>query len=664
MKLNQIWNRNNGRSDDNNIIRRNYNNNNKNNNNHSLIRSQLYLNNNNESTHNSSNITSNMNTFFSQRRLNNGSSNLFPMPATIHNFSANFNHYIAMLVKEDKLFHHSLKKSLSSSLLDYFNDFSFSNNAKVIFIQSPSFCGINHIINEIKAKHAHIIYRPVLNQRDLFSNLQEVLTYELKHANLSSANKKLFFIVENFPIEIVNMAISNTNKNNLYQQWVSQFKSFTQLILSYLNNSTTHNSKLTHQHTTILFWWEDNSFDTYIIDKLFRKEIINHPQTLLITIKPITCNKVKSIIKDILAYYSLSKTESVLDSIYSITKHNLLQLHNYLLFYIKSSTHSKPSTLPTFALNEQERDLFHLLGRLLYNKRIDKRTFKIRGMTKQEMLSKPTPELYFTISDILNACPISKEEFNHLLIENAFNHYKVIDELALLLDANSFCEGLNKFEYKLKERNYPVDNTIESLKYVLNAQAVISFNLSQYSVGNKHSFGQFTKSIYNYKVEFDKSVYEKVIESHKEVAVMSKQTYLKEVLPFYVALNSKEHKYNNKKYVNNLLAEYSNGNELSDYELNRMKCESKCNVNIVDDIKLRNLERNIIMNKLHNKQSENHLFKEKGKHIKTYRDKREEEREYVENVASLLYDDDDEEGGGGDSNNEDNSLYSDVDSEE
>ena len=664
MKLNQIWNRSNGRSDDNNIIRRNYNNNNKNNNNHSLIRSQLYLNNNNDNSY-SSNATSNVSTFFSQRRLNNVNSSLFPMPATVSNFTANFNHYIATLVKDDKLFHHSLKKSMSSSLLDYFNDFSFSNNAKVVFIQSPSFCGINHIINEIKAKHAHIVYRPVLNQSDLFSNLQEVLTYELKHSNLSGANKKLFFIVENFPIEIVNMAISNTNKNNIYQRWVSQFKSFTQLILSYLNCSTTthnNNSNLTRQHTTILFWWEDNSFDTYIIDKLFKKEIINHPKTLLITIKPITCNKVKSIIKEVLAYYSLSKTESVLDSIYSITKHNLLQLHNYLLFYIKSSTHSKPSTLPSLALNEQERDLFHLLGRLLYNKRIDKRTLKIRGMTKQEMLEKPTPELYFTISEILNACPISKEEFNHLLIENAFHHYKVIDELALLLDANSFCEGLSKFDYKLKERNYPIDNTIESLKYVLNAQAVVSFNLSQYSVGNKNAFGQFSKSIYNYKVEFDKTVYEKVIESHKEVAVMSRQTYLKEVLPFYAALNNKDHKHNNKKYVNNLLAEYSNGNELSDYELNRIKCESKNNVNIVDDIKQRNLERNVIINKLHNKQSDYHLFKEKGKHIKTYRDKQKEEREYVENVASLLYDDEEDEGGDN-SNNEDNSLYSDVDSE-
>jgi hypothetical protein len=157
-------------------------------------------------------------------------------------------------------------------------------------------------------------------------------------------------------------------------------------------------------------------------------------------------------------------------------------------------------------------------------------------------------------------------------------------------------------------------------------------------------------------------VYEKVIESHKEVAVMSRQTYLKEVLPFYAALNNKDHKHNNKKYVNNLLAEYSNGNELSDYELNRIKCESKNNVNIVDDIKQRNLERNVIINKLHNKQSDYHLFKEKGKHIKTYRDKQKEEREYVENVASLLYDDEEDEGGDN-SNNEDNSLYSDVDSE-
>lgn len=612
------------------------------------------MNNNNHSSH-STNITSSVNAFFSQRRLNNVGSNLFPLPATLSNFSANFDHYIATLVKEDKLFHHSLKKSLSSSLLDYFNDFASSANAKVVFIQSPSFCGLNHLVSEIKAKHAHITYRPVLNQSDLFSNLQEVLTYELKHLNLSGANRKLFFIVENFPVEMVNMAMSNTNKNNLYQQWVAQFKRFTQLILSYLNNSA-HNAQLTHQHTTILFWWEDNSFDTYIIDKLFRKDIINHPQTLLITVKPITCTKVKSIIKEVLAYYSLSRQESVLDSIYTMTKHNLLQLHNYLLYYIKSAAHSKPSTLPTFAPNEQERDLFHLLGRLLYNKRIDRRTFKIRGMTKQEMLSKPTPELYYAIADILNACPISKEEFNHLLIENAFNHYKVIDELALLLDANSFCEGLNKFEYRLKERNFPVDSTMESLKYVLNAQAVVSYNLSQYSVGNKHSFGQFTKSIYNYKVEFDKNVHEKVIESHKEVALMSRQTYLKEVLPFYVALNSKEHKRNNKKYLNSMLAEYSNGNELSDYELNRMKCESKSNGGTVDEGKVGSLERNVIMNKLHNKQSEYHLFKERGKHIKTYRDKREEEREYFDNVVNLMCD---EEGSSG----EDNSLYSDVDEE-
>ena len=50
----------------------------------------------------------------------------------------------------------------------------------------------------------------------------------------------------------------------------------------------------------VLFWWEDNSIDNYVLDKIFKKEIIGHKNTEIIIIKQVTNTKLKAIISEIL----------------------------------------------------------------------------------------------------------------------------------------------------------------------------------------------------------------------------------------------------------------------------------------------------------------------------------------------------------------------------
>ena len=58
--------------------------------------------------------------------------------------------------KEDKLFHHSLKK-MNCTLPKYFNDLYTTKelSKRIIFLQSPSFNGINYIIQDIKTNFTY-----------------------------------------------------------------------------------------------------------------------------------------------------------------------------------------------------------------------------------------------------------------------------------------------------------------------------------------------------------------------------------------------------------------------------------------------------------------------------------------------------------------------------
>lgn len=535
--------------------------------------------------------------------------------------------------KEDKLFHHSLKK-MNCTLPKYFNDLYITKelSKRIIFLQSPSFNGINYIIQDIKDSFVYEEFKPTLQKEDQFENLLSLIEDRINNQLLTYGNQ--FVLIQDFPLELYNMVINNTTGNRLYHQWIDQFKVFIEKLKKLLDSK---NPKV-----IVLFWWEDNSIDNYILDKIFKKEIITHKNTEIIIIKQVTNTKLKAIISEILhtffIFISMNNTkkknsgnDTITEKLITESKGNLLQLKEILFYFIQNyKKNNRNLTNKSGPQNKEEidRDIFHLLGKILYNKRIDPRdNKKIRQMTKKELTQYPYPKLYFKIQDIIDASPLPKEEFNNLLIEGAFSHFKDIGELADATDSFSFTNTMNKFHFKLEEKNFPLQDTIENMKFILNGHAITAFNLSQYDCG-KSSFHSYKKSIYHYKILFNYNFYYECIENNASVFGMGKKKFMKEVEPYYRAMKKQK-----KQRI-----DINGNNELNDYDLDRIKNEKKENNSFVEEER-RNYyikKEDIIYD------NDTHIEREKKKIVKVIGNKQAEQVQEMQNIIDLFASGDEE----------------------
>ena len=138
--------------------------------------------------------------------------------------------------------------------------------------------------------------------------------------------------------------------------------------------------------------------------------------------------------------------------------------------------------------DESERDFsglsfFHLIGKILYNKRIDPVTGKFRGMLKSELNSKPAPKLYFNLNDLISTMNCSNSLFNETLAENSFDHFKDIKELARACEDFSLADTLSCSRIFNQPYMYE-ENSLRNLQSWIFASACMYHNKSQYGSGN------------------------------------------------------------------------------------------------------------------------------------------------------------------------------------
>lgn len=162
----------------------------------------------------------------------------------------------------------------------------------------------------------------------------------------------------------------------------------------------------------------------------------------------------------------------------------------------------RPVPIQTVKKEDPIFSFYHIIGKILYNKRIDGRTGEIRPMKKAEMTAFPRPKLYFNIPDLINTMPFEQNTFNEFLIENSYDHFNDVGELARAFETFSFTDQLNKYSYTEKN-NYEIVS-LNTMRSQLNAMACTNFNLSQYEPGaKKKQGGKLTKPIYS---QYNKSI--------------------------------------------------------------------------------------------------------------------------------------------------------------
>ena len=499
--------------------------------------------------------------FFSQQKTN---INIYEKLEKI--FSETINRYY----EENKLF--SIKiggKTLKNSISEYFT-YVIENEGKVIlssgrkqeiiqnnpiidklfFILSPPENGQNLIINELKKKYPCFIQKPSLGYNaDYYkendnNNLKEGDIYEdyssvisLLESHLSCEQDKII-IFENFPVDLFLLSL----KGKMFKSWENFLNIFKKSLIYFLNNKISKN--------ICVFYWTDEKLKPYQLISLFGSDIIYDDKCKLIDINPIPETRIKSIIIEIyekLNTYDNNIIEKV-DDIYCRCSGNIYQIKQLIYYDILSYNNKiykkinpqnkliskkflkkKVKPKKNKKLDKAENNsIFHLLGKLLYNKRLVKGEKSPRRLTKNEMITLPN-EIYYNLQELIDSIPMNLESFNELLLENTSEHVYDIEELSDIYETFSFTDSFNDLNYLIPQKNYPKIDTLRNDKIYLNCLSVITFNLSQYNISLNKIFRQIDKANFKYKVEYNDELYIKYGEYNPSIFGLPKKKFFTDV---------------------------------------------------------------------------------------------------------------------------------------
>jgi hypothetical protein len=142
-------------------------------------------------------------------------------------------------------------------------------------------------------------------------------------------------------------------------------------------------------------------------------------------------------------------------------------------------------------LAEQKLTIFHTLGKILYNKRIDPDNIdgSPKKLGKFQMLK--NPKRYFDLKRVLEISITSYEKFNNYVYDNYIDHFRDTRELSKSADIFSLTDSLYSFKKPI--------NTNEDLRFnslYLNCEGIMSYNLSQHD--KKSEFRKYMKKMANY----------------------------------------------------------------------------------------------------------------------------------------------------------------------
>ena len=488
-----------------------------------------------------------------------------------------FNEIITKYYNENKLYTIKIGgKTLKSSISDYFSylitnegkviisngrkqEINSNNpiNDKLIFIISPPENGQNLIINEIKKKYNCYTQLPSLGFNQILEynenneyNLKEGDIYEDYSGAISflesnlTCEKKKFIIFENFPIDLFLLSL----KGKLFKSWINILEMIKKALINFLNSNKNNN--------LCIFFWSDEKLKPYQLISVFGSKIIYHEKTVLIDLNPIPETKFKSIIIEIYEKLNLNNIGNILEKIediYCKCNGNLYQMKQLiyydLLYYYSNQINtinsknnidnnkklkSKKIIAKKFKINKKKSDvindknIFHLLGKLLYNKRLVKGEKSPRKLTKNEIMTLPN-ELYYNLQELIDSNPISNESFLELLLENILEHVNDIEELSEIYETFSFTDSFTNFDYVTQQKNYSKIDTLNNDKIYLNCLSVVTFNLSQYNLSFNKKFTQIEKANFNYKVQYNDELYFKYAEYNPSIFGLSKKNFFTDV---------------------------------------------------------------------------------------------------------------------------------------
>ena len=555
--------------------------------------------------------------FHSQNSLisNNNNKDLI----TNENLENNFDEIITNYLIQGKLFNFSINKDKQTKIINYFsslfnNNNNNNNNEKILFLISPAQNGQEHLINYLIKNFKCFSFNFNINNINFnINNNNEEISPFLNIINIINNNKdnlkhlnNIFLIIKNFPIDLYLKRINNEIQF-LNLEFLFQFKS---ILFSFLNEKINNGLYL-------IFYWEDEEIKEYFITKIFGEKIVYHNKTKIIKINLITENKIKNIIIEYLKIFGINCIDNnnnyneFLNNILFITNGNLYQLKNYLkqIIYQEfnknnnnfNNNNNKNSKKNNNFINNnnnnnkrEDKSLFHLLGRILYNKRFNKHLNKIIYPKKNEYSNNFSNLFYFNIqNDIINNIPIYKEKFNELFIENVYFHIKSIKNLQNIFDVFSFTDKFTKFEYKLEEKNYNKDLTLENDKFYLNFFGYMIFNDEQYEKNEKLKKNNFTKSNLNFNVinNNNKKLYEECAEFNPSIFSMSLKKFNKDVLWLFkeiknynkINFNDKNCDLNEDETVFNNKFKSEEEKEIENFEEKKINFYNNNNNNVINN---------------------------------------------------------------------------------
>lgn len=140
------------------------------------------------------------------------------------------------------------------------------------------------------------------------------------------------------------------------------------------------------------------------------------------------------------------------------------------------------------AKNYCEKDfglnLFHALGKFLYNKRINPKTGKEERMTSHQLKTiKPKPKCYVRHLDVLQQVRTDNTTFSLFLYENVPSFYKDIEDMAKVLEVYSCNDAMmNRSSYNFANQKY-IDE-IQEVACQTECLAVTEFNIHGYEENN------------------------------------------------------------------------------------------------------------------------------------------------------------------------------------
>jgi hypothetical protein len=145
---------------------------------------------------------------------------------------------------------------------------------------------------------------------------------------------------------------------------------------------------------------------------------------------------------------------------------------------------------PLSVMCDERFTIFHTLGKILYNKRIDPETGTPKMLSREKMLLQP--KRYFDLRKLLEQARMTYENFNHYLYDNYPDHFRNIKELSSVADTFSLTDRIYSFRNNIHTNE---DYKFNSL--YLNCEATMCYNLSQHG-NHKSTFKKYFKTMANY----------------------------------------------------------------------------------------------------------------------------------------------------------------------